>query len=655
MSTPPRLHALRRWAGAISVSERVRVRCTSPAAIRVALPLPLWRRVGGRTCEIGESSVRLRCEHLEYVAVRISEIKPASATTVIDLHVVEGAGSAAINNALGTDSVEDAVKLRFIDFEGVVVTLEIRVVVEIEGQRVVDPQRREVRERTVIAQTQDPGEEARRCFLVMRGHDRMVEHNSHRHLPAGAPVISSEIGRGVADFKARGAWRLPASGIADDRTSSAVVDRNRRHLVPGMTIDKSEKGRQQFAFVLGRGGADLGGDGLGRATAELKRALELLVLPPGGVLALAPDPHVGSAAAFPDRGLFGDESSIKACPCARNDLDDFHERPLPRLPVGKIYNDRPPQHYPGTVHNGPGRPSEHRRSAAPFRRFRCRMGGRWDVALARFCWISCMVGAVVLPTAAARTQDRPLSACRFEVAGTGKVRAISDGRSFILEDGREIRLAAIEVPLAPAAGESGPRAEAGLAARAALESMLASQSVVELRQNAAGADRYGRTLAMVYVMHDGARQSVAHEMLTRGIARVSAHVGDRPCAEELLAQERGARRAKLGLWSEPYYVIVAAESGAQLAAERGRFTVAEGNVLSVRESAGTIYMNFGRRWSQALTVTISKRDERVFAAAGVEPKKLENRRVRVRGWVEERNGPGHEVTHPEQIEIAERN
>jgi endonuclease YncB( thermonuclease family) len=282
------------------------------------------------------------------------------------------------------------------------------------------------------------------------------------------------------------------------------------------------------------------------------------------------------------------------------------------------------------------------------------MGGRWDVALARFCWISCTVGAVVLPTPTARTQDGALTACRFEVAGTGKVRAITDGRSFILEDGREIRLAAIEVPLAPAAAESGPRAEAGLAARAALESMLASQSV-ELRQNAAGANRYGRTLAMVYVMRDGAQQSAAHEMLARGFARVAAHVGDRPCAEELLAQERGARRAKLGLWSEPYYVIAAAENGAQLAAERGRFTVAEGNVLSVRESAGAIYLNFGRRWSQALTVTISKRDERVFAAAGVEPKKLENRRVRVRGWVEERNGPRIEATRPEQIEIAERN
>jgi endonuclease YncB( thermonuclease family) len=256
--------------------------------------------------------------------------------------------------------------------------------------------------------------------------------------------------------------------------------------------------------------------------------------------------------------------------------------------------------------------------------------------------------------ASAGAESHPSTACRFEVAGTGKVRTVTDGRSFILEDGREIRLAAIEVPLPPGSGETGARAEAAHAARAALASILAGRNV-EFRRNGAAADRYGRTLALVYVIGDGSEQSVAHEMLARGFARVSAHVGDRPCADELLARERAARHAKLGLWSEPYYVIVAAASGAELVAERGHFTVVEGQVLSVRESGGTIYMNFGRRWSQALTVTILKRNERTFAAAGLEPKKLENRRVRVRGWVEERNGPRIEATRPEQIEIAERN
>ena len=66
-------------------------------------------------------------------------------------------------------------------------------------------------------------------------------------------------------------------------------------------------------------------------------------------------------------------------------------------------------------------------------------------------------------------------------------------------------------------------------------------------------------------------------------------------------------------------------------------------------------MNFGRRWSEALTVTILKRQERIFTAAGIAPKGLENRHVRVRGWLEERNGPRIEAANPEQIEIVERN
>ena len=282
------------------------------------------------------------------------------------------------------------------------------------------------------------------------------------------------------------------------------------------------------------------------------------------------------------------------------------------------------------------------------------MDGRRQGILASFCWVSWMAAIVVLPTEPAGAESRPSTSCRSEPGGSGKVRAITDGRSFTLDDGREIRLAGIEAPLLPGPGEAGTRAKAGLAARAVLESIIAGQNV-ELRQNDMPADRYGRTPAFVYVSGGALPESVAHEMLARGFARVSAHVGERPCADELLARERAARQAKLGLWGEPYYVIVSAESGAELVAESGHFILAEGKVWSVRESGGTIYVNFGRQWSQALTVTILKRNERMFAAAGIEPKGLENRRIRVRGWVEERNGPRIEATRPEQIEIAGRN
>src|SRR5262249_15840276 len=75
----------------------------------------------------------------------------------------------------------------------------------------------------------------------------------------------------------------------------------------------------------------------GRAALELDRTGVILVLPSGRVLRLAPDPDIGSASTFAYRGLFGDESSIKTCPCARNDLDGFHERPPASLPAGEIW------------------------------------------------------------------------------------------------------------------------------------------------------------------------------------------------------------------------------------------------------------------------------------------------------------------------------
>ena len=287
------------------------------------------------------------------------------------------------------------------------------------------------------------------------------------------------------------------------------------------------------------------------------------------------------------------------------------------------------------------------------------MGG-WDRRVFAALVAGSMMAGLLPDSRAEGAPPTPATACQSELTGTGKVAAVIDGRSFVLDDGREVRIAAVEVPLLPAPGETGPAAEAGLAARAALMALVASQNV-ELRQPRAGAaaDRYGRIVAHVHLTENGPKTSggtsVAHELLAKGHARVAAEVGDRACAAEFLARERAAREAKLGLWGERYYAIVGAESWAELLAERGRFTVVEGKVLSVRESGGTIYMNFGRRWSQALTVTVLKRHERSFTAAGLSPKSLENRRLRVRGWVEERNGPRIEATRPEQIEIAEYN
>ncbi len=225
--------------------------------------------------------------------------------------------------------------------------------------------------------------------------------------------------------------------------------------------------------------------------------------------------------------------------------------------------------------------------------------------------------------------------CKLTVIGTVNVAAIRDGRTLLLEDGRELRLAGIE------ARDGG---------RDALQSLVGGRPL-RLERLGDEHDRYGRLVAFAFPAEAG--QSLQSALLADGQARVAARIGDKACADSLLTIERGAREARRGLWADPNFAPLQAENLPRLKAERGHFALVEGTVLSVRESGATIYVNFGRRWTRDFTVTILKRLGRAFAAAGVEPKRLEGRRIRVRGWIEQRGGPIITAEVPEQIEFVE--
>jgi endonuclease YncB( thermonuclease family) len=257
-----------------------------------------------------------------------------------------------------------------------------------------------------------------------------------------------------------------------------------------------------------------------------------------------------------------------------------------------------------------------------------------------------LVGLALLLAAPARAGDAP--PCKPAAIGTGRVQSAIDGRTLRLSDGREVRLAGIEV-----AGRDD-RANAPDAAQATLETLVSGRDIALMRLGP-DSDRYGRVVALIAVQPPPPTAPyVQQALLAHGHARVSAHIDDTGCAAALLAAERAARQAGLGLWADPYYVIRQAEDPAGVLAVRGHFAVVEGKVLSVRESGGTIYVNFGRRWSDDFTVTVLKRHERSFTAAGMPLKKLAGQHVRVRGLIEERGGPWIEAEHPGQIEIAER-
>ena len=215
---------------------------------------------------------------------------------------------------------------------------------------------------------------------------------------------------------------------------------------------------------------------------------------------------------------------------------------------------------------------------------------------------------------------------------------ILDGRTLELDDGRTVRLAGIEPITSPA----GPAATARL---------IVGQQVT-LRGEDDTPDRYGRQRAFAYfAVSDALLQTT---LLEQGLALFAADVADKECALALLAAEAVARKAKRGIWADPA-AIKNAESSDDIVARIGHFSLIEGKVLSVRQAGATTYLNFGRNWTRGFAVTISRKLQPAFDAAGMSLKSLENRRVRVRGWVEMRGGPRIEALRVGQIELLGEN
>jgi endonuclease YncB( thermonuclease family) len=240
-------------------------------------------------------------------------------------------------------------------------------------------------------------------------------------------------------------------------------------------------------------------------------------------------------------------------------------------------------------------------------------------------------GVVLLILVYVTTADAASETCKFTSSSVARVARISDGRTLILEDGRELRLAGVETN-----DES----------KAVLRSLAEGQTL-QLEYDGTSSDRYGRISGFAFP--DGVQQSLQALLVQQGMARVSARAGK--CAKELLNIEQTARKARRGLWADPKFAPLHATNLARIRMAHGHFALVEGEVLSVRESGAIIYLNFGRHWIRDFSVSIPRQLAKKMAQTGVDLTRLEKQRIRVRGWVEQRGGPTIEVDTPEQIEI----
>ena len=227
---------------------------------------------------------------------------------------------------------------------------------------------------------------------------------------------------------------------------------------------------------------------------------------------------------------------------------------------------------------------------------------------------------------------------------TASVTAIIDGDTVILDDGREVRLIGLQAPKL-ALGREGfvewPLAEQS---QRALAELTLGRGV-SLAYGGRNVDRHGRELAHL-IRDDGLW--VQGAMLLAGMARVYSFADNRVGVGEMLDLERHARAHDLGIWDHPFYAV---RSALETPGYIDTFQLVEATVLAADNVRGRIFLNFAEDWRSDFTVTVAPGDVAIFESAGTDLLALAGHRIRVRGWISERNGPMIEATHPEQIEL----
>jgi endonuclease YncB( thermonuclease family) len=258
------------------------------------------------------------------------------------------------------------------------------------------------------------------------------------------------------------------------------------------------------------------------------------------------------------------------------------------------------------------------------------------------------------PMATAQTLPEIPSACPgLEPGPKRTVTRIIDGETVTLDDGSELRLIGALAPRAIDVGAEPGQWPMEVAAREELRALLLGKSI-EIAFGGERTDRYGRLQAQAFWQDGDKRHWAQGRMLEQGLARAYTLTGNRACAAELLAAERGALEANRGVWGEAAYQIRRADRRGELARYVATFQLIEGRIVRVAQVRGSIYLNFDADWRRGFSVSLRRADRSLLGDFSERPRALEGRSVRVRGWLEHRPGLMIDLSAAGMIEVFER-
>lgn len=230
---------------------------------------------------------------------------------------------------------------------------------------------------------------------------------------------------------------------------------------------------------------------------------------------------------------------------------------------------------------------------------------------------------------------------------SARVDRVIDAQTILMTDGKIIRLSGIDYPYIP----GGDTSEFALKGKERLEKLLPQAAEVMIWQSrnlkTGRTNRMGHALAHIVTKKDGAW--INGTLVREGLAFTMTDIATPDMASQLYANEDLARKEQKGLWvkDSPYGVLPAADASKG----DGMFRIVEGTVARAASSKNNLFLNFGNDMRKDFTVMISPALRKTLARRGIDLLGLSGKKIRVRGWIRQWNGPFMELDSAERLEV----
>ncbi len=222
--------------------------------------------------------------------------------------------------------------------------------------------------------------------------------------------------------------------------------------------------------------------------------------------------------------------------------------------------------------------------------------------------------AALFPSPAAADTRCPAS----HIDQQARVKSVHDGDTLTLKNGDKIRLIGINAP--EVARKSRPAEAFGNAARDYLRQRLPRGAAIELQFGAEKKDRYGRTLAHVFLPGG---ENIQAALLQQGLASTLAIPPNTALASCYRRIEQQARCDGAGLWSDRQAIT---ESD-QLTAGSSGFQRIKGRVERVEKNRQGVWLHL------AGDVTVGIRPDNLALFDTHALSSLQGKTLLVRGWL----------------------